>query len=1029
MLRAMNRAATALLCAAFTLPWLAEGPRAQQPPANGPRTVDPGWFALTGADVVVRPGERLTAANVVVRDGRIVSVGAAPPPAGATVIDCAGLTVYPGLIEPFLTVDVPAPEAPASDAYWHPMVLPQRRALDGNGVPEADRVALRKLGFVAAGIVPTGGIVKGTSAVVLLDDPAPGQQQRIVRDRAYAVASLQSSGGGHPNSQMGAIALLRQSLADADWWWRCMATLGNDPTLTATAPPGSGSLAALALQRELPLWLDARDELEALRLVQVAREFERKAVIVGSGMEFRRVAALAALRSPVVVPLHLPDPPDVGTAAAAEAVTLRQLLTWEQAPTNARRLLAAGLRIAFTTAQLPDRGEFRGNQHKAMQCGVDADAALAALTTVPAELLGVQAQLGTVEAGKLANLVVAEGDLFEPKTKIRDVWVGGRRHVVDAPADEGLDGTWTWTTGWPGPARTAPPELSIDGNRLVCSLDQGEEKPKQIKAAGVQRDATTLTCRMRDDALGVEGTLLLRFYREGDELVGIGTRPDASTFVIRATRAVDKPNDGNEKKDEPRRYEPPDLGPLATPLGGHGATTMPPATDFLLTGATVWPCDGGEPIENGAVLVRDGRIGFVGKVADLPELPAALPRIDATGKHVTPGLIDCHSHTGISRGINEGGQAVTAEARIQDVLDPDDANWYRQLAGGVTAVNQLHGSANAIGGQSQTTKIRYGVADPLQMQMHDGAPGIKWALGENPRRANGSSSDRYPGTRMGVEALIRDRLTAAEAYRSEHARYENLTPQQRARVLPPRRDLELEALAEVISGTRRIHCHSYRQDEIFMLCSIAQEYGIKIGTFQHVLEGYKVADAIAQNAVGGSTFADWWAYKFEVYDAIPENPAIMHEVGVTVSINSDSNEHARRLNTEAGKSVKYGGVAPHEALRFVTANPAIQLGIYHRTGSLTPGKDADLVLWSADPLSYAARCEATWVDGRQLFSLQADREGRARIASERQRLLQKALAAGDGRTAKERDPRDAYWAAEDLSADYCCRETTLGDRR
>ncbi len=1033
MLRAMNRAATALLCAAFTLPLFAPQLPTQQPPANGPRTVAADWYALTNATVIVKPGERLQGATVVLRDGRIVSAGAGQPPAGATVIDCTGLSIYPGLIEPFLTVDVPAPEAPASDAHWHPMVLPQRRALDGNGVAAADRDGLRKLGFTAAGIVPTGGIVKGTSAVVLLDDPTPGQTARIVRDRAYAIASLQSSWGGHPNSQMGAIALLRQSLADADWWWRCAATLGNDPTLAATAPPASGSLLALSLQRDLPLWLDARDELEALRLLRVAAEFERKAVVVGSGMEFRRVAALAKTGAPVIVPLHFPDPPELGTAAAAERTTLRQLLSWEQAPTNARRLLDAGTTIAFSTKDLTDRGEFRGNLHTAMACGVDADRALAALTTVPAQLLGVDNQLGTIEPGKLANLVVTSGDLFEPQSKIHDVWVGGRRHVIEAPADRGLDGRWTWSTGWPGAARTSPPLLTIDGNRLVCTLEQEGSERQEIKAAAVVRDASTLTCRMRDDALGVAGTVWLRFYRQGEELVGIGTRPDASTFVVRANRAPDQVAAGDEKKpqrdDRRKPYEPPDLGPLQTPLGGHGAATLPPVTDFLLTGATVWPCDGNEPIENGAVLVRNARITFVGKVADLPDLPAELTRIDATGKHVTPGIIDCHSHTGISRGINEGGQAVTAEVRIQDVLDPDDPNWYRQLAGGVTAVNQLHGSANAIGGQSQTTKLRYGVADPIEMQVHDGAPGIKWALGENPRRANGSSSDRYPNTRMGVEALIRDRLTAAEAYRDEHVRYENLSPQQRARILPPRRDLELEALAQVIAGTRRIHCHSYRQDEIFMLCGIAQEYGIRIGTFQHVLEGYKVADAIAQNAFGASSFADWWAYKFEVYDAIPQSPAIMHEVGVNVSINSDSNEHARRLNTEAGKSVKHGGVNPHEALRFVTANPAIQLGIYQRTGSLTVGKDADLAMWSANPLSYVARCEATWVDGRRMFSLQSDQEGRTRIAAERQRLLQKALAAGNGKTAREGDPRDAYWAAEDLTADYCCREHTLGDRR
>jgi imidazolonepropionase-like amidohydrolase len=426
--------------------------------------------------------------------------------------------------------------------------------------------------------------------------------------------------------------------------------------------------------------------------------------------------------------------------------------------------------------------------------------------------------------------------------------------------------------------------------------------------------------------------------------------------------------------------------------------------------------------------VQDGKIVYVGPRAGMPPVPAGATTIDGAGKHLTPGMVDCHSHTGIARGVNEGGQAVTAEVRIADVLDPDDVNWYRQLAGGVTMVNQLHGSANAIGGQSQTTKVRYGVADPDAMHFAGAQPGMKWALGENPRSANGPAGSRYPQTRMGVEALIRDRLAAATAWRRAMDAYEALPPEGRALAIPPRRDLELEAIAEILVGQRWIHCHSYRQDEIFMLCQIKGENrGMRIGTFQHVLEGYKVADAIAAAGAGASSFSDWWGYKFEVFDAIADNAAFLHEQGVVVSINSDSDEHARRLNTEAAKAVKYGRVAPHEALMFVTANPCKQLGVFARTGSLTAGKDADLALWTADPLSYDALCAATWVDGRQLFSLARDAENRVRILQERTRLLQRAAAAGGkGRTAKAGDPKDAYWAAEDLTDDYCCRNLEGG---
>jgi imidazolonepropionase-like amidohydrolase len=450
----------------------------------------------------------------------------------------------------------------------------------------------------------------------------------------------------------------------------------------------------------------------------------------------------------------------------------------------------------------------------------------------------------------------------------------------------------------------------------------------------------------------------------------------------------------------------------------------------VFRGATLWTCGRTGVVEHAALYVVDGLVVYAGPAEGLKDVSADVPVIDCSGKHITPGLIDCHSHTGISRGVNEGGEAVTAEVRIEDVINPDDVAWYRELAGGVTTVNQLHGSANAIGGQSSTVKLRWGSSHPDELVFRGAMPGIKFALGENPRRANGSErSERYPNTRMGVEALIRDRFAAAVDSRRRLAEYEALPPGQRAAVLPPRRDLELEALAEVLAGVRRVHCHSYRQDEIFMLCGLAREFGFRIGTFQHVLEGYKVAEAIRTAAVGASSFSDWWAYKFEVYDAIPDNGAILREAGVCVSFNSDSDELARRLNTEAGKAVKYGGVPPAEALKFVTLNPAVQLGIEARVGSLEAGKDADFAIWSADPLSYAAVCEQTWIDGAQRFSREHDRQLREGVQAERRRLLQLALGrAKDKPDGGGSGERDAYWDAEDQSQHYCCRDCQGGGR-
>ena len=384
-------------------------------------------------------------------------------------------------------------------------------------------------------------------------------------------------------------------------------------------------------------------------------------------------------------------------------------------------------------------------------------------------------------------------------------------------------------------------------------------------------------------------------------------------------------------------------------------------------------------------MARDGKIVYVGQAAPRGATGPGVTVIDAKGKHVTPGLIDCHSHTGISRGVNEGGQAVTSEVRIQDVTDPDSVNWYRELAGGLTAVNNLHGSANTIGGQSQTNKIRWGCEHPDDMHVNGAMPGIKFALGENVKQSNSSQArGRYPQTRMGVEALIVDRFTAAREYAKARRELGDLV----------RRDLELEALAEVLEGKRLVHCHSYRQDEILMLCRVARDFGFKIGTFQHNLEGYKVADAVRDQSIGASLFSDWWAYKVEVQDAIPYAGPIMHDVGVIVSYNSDSDELARRMHVEAGKVVKYsrGTISGEDALKFVTLNPAKQLGIDKITGSLEVGKDADFVIWSGPPLSSLTRCEATYVDGRCLFSLEQDKDRRKRIAEERARLIQKILA-------------------------------------
>lgn len=402
-------------------------------------------------------------------------------------------------------------------------------------------------------------------------------------------------------------------------------------------------------------------------------------------------------------------------------------------------------------------------------------------------------------------------------------------------------------------------------------------------------------------------------------------------------------------------------GALAVPVPGA-------ARLVAITNATILTASNGT-IEKGTVLIRDGKIAAVG--ANL-SVPAGAEVIDGTGRYVTPGIIDAHSHS-MAEAINEGTLSSTAMVRIEDVLRQDAPSIYRMLAGGVTTINVLHGSANTIGGQNAVLKLRWGL--PVDSMLFAGAPpGIKFALGENVRRTNNppppGRDRRYPLSRMGVEQFLREKFTRAREYQTEWNAYEAaLKARRRAdpEPIPPRKDLELDALVEILEGKRLVHAHSYRSDEIVMLLEVAKEFGFGIASLQHVLEGYKVADEIAAFGAGASTFADNWAYKLEAYDAIPHNAALMAERGVTVTINSDSDERARRLYQEAAKAIKYGGASEDEAIRMITLNAAKQLGVADRTGSIEVGKDADIAIFSAHPFSPAARVEMTLVDGRRFF--------------------------------------------------------------
>ncbi len=995
--------------------------QAQIKPAIGIRQNTPAVHAFTNARIVVSPGVVIDKGTLVMRDGVITAVGKnAAIPADARVWDMTGMTLYPGLIDSYSDLGMPKkpeggrggdgpPAQPAAEVrgmkHWNGNVNAAQRAADLFAPDAKAAEKLRGMGFTTALVVPQKGIFRGSSAVVDLGD-GTANQLLVKSDIAQHVTFETGGGDDYPNSLMGAIALIRQTALDAQWHRDAMKVAASNPS--EPRPEFVADLAALedVLTAKEPVVFESTDELSLLRAAKIAKEFSWKLWVRGSGSEYRRLDAVKQAGAPIILPINFPDVPAVQLPEDALNVSLNDLRYWDEAPENPARLQKAGVRFALTTATLKDPGTFSANLRKAIDRGLSADAALAALTTTPAQLFGIAHKVGSLETGKIANIVVADGDLFAEKTKIRETWVDGKRYEVKPKAEIDPRGTWKATL-----TQASVDTLSIALKGEVESLaGTVSSHGKDSKATTASFNDLRLGLVFNGDSIGMPGIVRMTGTLAGGSLVGSGELSDGNVFSFSAARTA-------PFKAEPdtSKLKPPVMASFTPvyPPAEFGRAKLPdqPASVFFRD-ATVWTSGPQGIIEHGDVLVERGRISRVGKGLSVPS--GALV-IDATGKHISSGLIDCHSHSAAAGSVNETGDAITAEVRIGDIIDADDIAIYRELAGGLTVANVLHGSANAIGGQNQVIKLRWG-ALPEEMKFEGAMPGIKFALGENPKQSNWGDryTSRYPQTREGVEEIIRDEFRSALDYERATKDYQSGKTK-----IAPRRDLQTEAILEILRGKRLVHSHSYRQDEILMLMRLAEEFGFRVATFQHVLEGYKVADVMAKHGAGGSTFSDWWAYKYEVIDAIPYNGALMHDAGVVVSFNSDSDELARHLNTEAAKAVKYGGISPEEALKFVTLNPAKQLRIDKKVGSIETGKDADLVVWSGSPLSTYSACEQTWIDGRKYFDRAEDRLMNAEIAHERAVLIQKALGAkkgGDDKTpptSKSDKPRS--WSEEDYS--------------
>ncbi len=982
-------------------------------PVAGLRDNTPNIHAFVNARIVPRPGERIEEGALVVRDGVIEAVGdMVDIPADARVWDMNGMTIYPGLMETHTHAGV-KDEWEESDEgrYWNIHVRPERTLSDYLENGSGDFKPLRELGFTSAHVVPNKGIVRGQSALISLADIS--LKERMIRDRVaqHIVFERQGRWGNHryPNSLMGVIALVRQAMYDARWYRQAHQRYAQNPY--QPKPEHNVSLEALhdALSAAQPVMFYTWDEQSYLRAKAVADEFHLNAWYVGSGYEYRDVKTFAAINAPLPIPLNFPKPPHIKTYEETLDVRLTALRHWERAPSNPAVLEEENIPFTLTTFKLDKAGDFAERVRKAIKYGLSQDAMLASLTTVPAKMLRVEDELGTLEIGKRGHFIITDGELFANDTKVLDVWIDGRRYEINK--QHAIDPRGMWKANLP--------------NEIVLSNQtQLEIKGKLPKVSGkmyigstteelswIELDHDRLSFTVSGSRFNDEGVYQFSGIINGERIGGYATSPKGKSYAWSGEWQSALEQEDKQKDEDKEEIE--FISRIVYPPAAYGRESLPELIQTIfISNATVWTCGERGIIENGDVLIVDGKIKDVGFGLQAPEEAFV---IDGTGKHVTPGLIDPHSHTAIEQGVNESGQAITAEVRIGDVIDARDSNLYRQLAGGLTGAQLLHGSANPMGGQSGIIKHRWG--QNYQGLKETRGPGmIKFALGENVKQSNWSNpTGRYPQTRMGVEQIMLDRFLAAKDYQKAWDEF-NQHPYRRG-VIPPRRDLELDALVEILNAERWIHCHSYRQDEIMMLMRLGERLGFQVGTFQHILEGYKVADVMAEHGAAGSAFSDWWAYKFEVYDAIPYNGALMYQQGVNVSFNSDDSELARRMNTEAAKAVKYGGVPEEEALKFVTLNPAKQLKIDPYVGSLEAGKDGDFVVWSGHPLSTYTRCEQTWIEGHKYFGLKEDAELQKMVMEERAALIQKIL---DDKKNKKKDDdedddktEDEQWSAED----------------
>ena len=942
-------------------------------------------YGFKNARVVVDYQTTLENSDILISNGRIEAIGTNLTfPKGTVIYDLTGKTVYPSFVDAYagnygIKVQNPASETNPFAAFFSPpqrggslVATPEPRIADywndginasydilSEFIPDPKTATeYRQIGFGSVVTFKADGIARGTSALVATGDGKSNNM--VLKNETSANYSLSRghSADLYPFSEFGVIALLRQINYDAQWYKQLPAGYFHDDGLDAYTESLS-----------LPQIFEVTNKLEILRADIIGKEFGINYIIKGAGDEYQTLNDIKKAGNKLIIPVNFPEAPDVKDPFDAASVTYKTLKHYELAPSNLSRVSGAGITFAITASDLKLRSGFLTNLRKAVKYGLSENEALKALTYTPASYVGATDLVGAIKKNMIANLLITSGNIFNDDCVVYENWVEGVPYRLVDLRIKDTRGTY---------------ELKIDTARYKMILSGTFDKPV-IKLIADTTELKGATFTIDKDLVSIvfdrsKQKYRLSGYINNKDFEGKGQLENGEWFSWTATYSDNKTEADNSRKKPVKPI--PELGKVIYPFTAFGRSELPKQEDILFKNATVWTSEKEGNLLNTDVLVLKGKIAQIGKNLNAP---AGVRIIDATGKHLTPGIIDEHSHIAMD-GTNEMGQAITSEVRVGDIIDPEDQSIYRQLAGGVTLSHILHGSANPIGGQSILIKERWGHnAEELKVEGQVGF--LKHALGENVKR----TTSRYPNTRMGVEQIIRDAYRRAIDYNNQWKVWNAMKPAERIGKVPPRRDLELDPIVDVLEKRSFIECHTYLQSEGIMIMNLAKEFGVKVNSLIHFNEGYKIADQIAKNGAAASVFSDWWDYKYEVYEGISYNAAMLLSQGVLVCINSDDDEMGRRLNQEAAKIMKYGGISESQALDLVTINPAIMLHLGDRTGSIKVGKDADLVLWTDYPLSVYAHANKTMVDGIIYYDEEQDAKMKEQIDSERNRIIANIL--------------------------------------